>query len=104
MPEGRLWLHPDPARSRGIVDGDSVRVKSPVGQVEVRVSVTERIRPDCVYLPHGFGHLSPMLTRVHGSGACDADLIVSREDKISGNAVMHETFVTVSRLDAGGRS
>ena len=61
-------------------------------------------RDVCVYLPHGFGGISPMMSRVHGRGACDADLIVSREDRISGNAAMHETFVTVARLGRDGRA
>jgi thiosulfate reductase/polysulfide reductase chain A len=98
MPENRLWLHPRPAAALGVRDGDLVEVQSPVGQVRVKAELTERIRPDCVYLPHGFDHLSPALTRVHGVGASDAELIVSREDRITGNAAMHETLVSVARV------
>lgn len=101
MPENRLWIHPKPAMQRGIADGDEVTVASPVGQVLLRAFVTERIRPDCVHVPHGFGHISPLMTRVHGVGACDSDLIISREDRITGNAALHETLVTVARRSAG---
>jgi thiosulfate reductase/polysulfide reductase chain A len=100
MPENRLWIHPHAAAARGVADGDLVQVQSPAGQVRVKAAVTERIRPDCVYLPHGFDHLSALLTRVHGVGGCDADLIVSRKDRITGNAAMHETAVTVTRSAA----
>ena len=41
------------------------------------------------------------MSRVHGVGGCDSDLLVSREDKISGNAALHETLVTVTRVGAG---
>lgn len=97
MPENQLWLHPEPARQRGIEDGDWVTVTSPIGAVQIKAWVTERIRPDCVHIPHGFGNISPLLTRVHGVGACDSDLIISREDRVTGNAALHETVVTVAR-------
>ena len=101
MPENRVWIHPGPAGERGIADGDTVHIKSPVGEVVMRAWVTERIRPDCIHVPHGFDHRSPGMSRVHGVGGCDADLLISREDKISGNAALHETLVTVARVDGG---
>jgi len=101
MPDNALWIHPRPAAERRIRTGDTVRVKSAVGLITLPALVTERIRPDCVHVPHGFGHLSPGMSRVHGVGGCDSDLLISREDKISGNAALHETLVTVTRLDAG---
>jgi thiosulfate reductase/polysulfide reductase chain A len=97
MPENALWIHPRPAAHRGIEEGDLVRVKSMVGTVSLKAMVTEKIRPDCVHIPHGFDHISPLMSRVHGVGACDSDLIISREDKITGNAALHETLVTVER-------
>jgi thiosulfate reductase / polysulfide reductase chain A len=96
-PENRLWIHRREAESRHIGEGDWVVVRSPIGSVRVRAHVTERIRPDCVHLPHGFGQRSGGLTRAVGRGASDQDLIVPREDRISGNAAFHETFVTVER-------
>ncbi|MGE3276844.1 MAG: molybdopterin-dependent oxidoreductase [Vicinamibacterales bacterium] len=96
-PEGRLWINTSAAHDRGIADGDLVRVASPVGEVRVHAWVTERIRPDCVHLPHGFGQTSPGLTRTAGAGGSDQDLIEPRWDRISGNAALHETFVTVEK-------
>ncbi len=43
---------------------------------------------------------SAMMSRVHNVGACDSDILITREDKISGNAALHETLVTVSRRPA----
>lgn len=96
--ENRLWINRDVAARWGIADGDLVRVRSRVGEVRVRAFVTARIRPDCVHLPHGFGQKAPGLTRIAGRGASDQDLIEPRWDRISGNAALHETFVTVERV------
>lgn len=96
--ENRLWINRDVAARWGIADGDLVRVRSRVGEVQVRAFVTARIRPDCVHLPHGFGQKAPGLTRIAGRGASDQDLIEPRWDRISGNAALHETFVTVERV------
>jgi thiosulfate reductase/polysulfide reductase chain A len=97
--ENRLWIHTREAAARGIASGDLVVVRSPIGAVTVRALVTERIRPDCVHLPHGFGHTSPAMRSARGRGASDQDLIVPRWDRISGNAALHETFVTVEKAD-----
>jgi thiosulfate reductase/polysulfide reductase chain A len=96
-PENRVWIHRDEAERRGLADGDWTVVRSPIGAVKIRALVTDRIRPDCVHIPHGFGHRSPGLRLASGRGASDQDLIVPREDRISGNAALHETFVTVER-------
>lgn len=97
-PENRLWINRRAAADRQIADGDMVRVRSRVGEVQVRAHVTDRIRPDCVHLPHGFGQRSPWLGNAAGRGASDQDLIEPRWDRISGNAALHETFVTVERV------
>jgi thiosulfate reductase/polysulfide reductase chain A len=67
----------------------------------VKAWVTDRIRPDCVHLPHGWGQTSPALTQASGAGASDQDLIEARWDRISGNAALHETFVTVEKAKSG---
>ena len=96
-PENRLWMNRASAAARHISDGDLVLVRSPIGEVRIKAWVTERIRPDCVHLPHGFGQSSPALTKAAGAGASDQDLIEAHWDRISGNAALHETFVTVEK-------
>jgi hypothetical protein len=59
------------------------------------VFITERIHPDCVCIPHGFGHTSKGLTLACNKGARGADLLGSGFDKISGNAALHEDFVQI---------
>ncbi|HEU4400991.1 MAG TPA: molybdopterin-dependent oxidoreductase [Candidatus Polarisedimenticolia bacterium] len=96
-PENRLWINREEAERRRIAGGDWVVVRSSIGSVRIRAHVTDRIRPDCVHIPHGFGHRSPALRQVAGRGASDQDLIEPHEDRLSGNAALHETFVTVEK-------
>lgn len=96
-PDNRLWINREVAAARGIDDADLVVVRSAIGEIRVPAWVTDRIRPDCVHLPHGFGHRSPALRLATGAGGSDQDLIEPRWDRISGNAALHETFVTVEK-------
>jgi thiosulfate reductase/polysulfide reductase chain A len=95
--EPRLWMHPQPAAERGLVDGELVTVKSKVGEVQVALEVTQAIRPDCVFLAPGNGHLSKGLRTAYGVGASDSVLHVSYTDPVSGSQALTQTFVTVGK-------
>jgi thiosulfate reductase/polysulfide reductase chain A len=96
MPENTLWLNTLSAGKLGLRDGQLVRVKSNVGEGSLKLEVTDKIRPDCVYMAHGFGVLSKGQSLIYGRGACDAALIEDKFEPISGNVAMHETFVEIS--------
>jgi thiosulfate reductase/polysulfide reductase chain A len=76
-------------------NGMQVIVRSPAGEQQLKLEVTDKIRPDCVYMAHGFGVLSKGLSTVYGKGGSDAALIESSYCPISGNAAMHETLVEI---------
>jgi thiosulfate reductase / polysulfide reductase chain A len=92
-----LWLHPSAAAKRGIKDGDSVKVTSEVGEITVKVWVTEGIRPDCVFLAPGYGHQSRGLKIANNKGASSSDVHVTYTDPVSGGQALTQTFVTVER-------
>ena len=96
-PENVLWLNPDAAKILGVRDGETVEVSSSVGRGEIKAKVTEAIRKDTVFMYTGFGPLSKGLSLIQNSGASIAALLEDQHDAISGNAAMHETFVTVTR-------
>jgi anaerobic dimethyl sulfoxide reductase subunit A len=48
-----VWLHPDDARARRIVDGQRVRVFNEQGATELPVRVTDRIAPGAVSIKEG---------------------------------------------------
>jgi thiosulfate reductase/polysulfide reductase chain A len=97
-PDNDLWLHPEPAGRMHIATGDLLQVSSTSGTVRIKARVTEEIRPDCVFMLHGFGKKSAWLRSVHNVGASDAVLLETAWDKVSGNAAMHETFVSIAKV------
>ncbi len=95
--EPRLWMNAAVAAAQGLRDADVVQVTSDVGQIHVKLLATEAIRPDCVYMTPGFGHLSMGLTTAYGLGSSDSDLHVTFADPISGGQALSQTFVTVKK-------
>ena len=51
-----LYVHPDDAARYEIRDGEMAILESRVHRGEVRVAVTDEMRPGVVSLPHGWGH------------------------------------------------
>jgi thiosulfate reductase / polysulfide reductase chain A len=95
--EPRLWMNAKVAAEKGLKTDDWVEVASEVGKIHVHLLATEAIRPDCVYMTPGFGHLSKGLTTAFGVGASDSVLHVSYTDPISGGQALSQTFVTVQK-------
>jgi thiosulfate reductase/polysulfide reductase chain A len=98
MDENEVWLNADVAARMGLVDGHDVRLKNQDGVVSNRVKLkaTQRIRPDCVYMVHGFGHTAVRLRRTVGKGASDAQLITRyKTDPLMGGTGMNVNFVAV---------
>lgn len=93
-----VWLNANEAEKLGLKSGDFIRLKNTDGVLsnKVKVKVTERIRPDCVYLVHGFGHDSKMLRQTYLKGASDSQLITKYNiDPLMGGTGMNVNFVSV---------
>ncbi len=97
-PTNHLWINPQPASRLGISTGDQVEVSSTSGTVRLQARVTEEIRPDCVFMLHGFGKHSRWQKLAYDNGACDAQVLETAWDQVSGNAAFHETFVTIRKV------
>lgn len=97
-PKNTVWIHPKAAAARGIQDGDLVIVESEAGQVKIQATVTEGIRPDCVYMTPGFGHLSKGTRVAYAQGASSSDLHLTYTDPVSGGQALSQTFVTVKKV------
>jgi thiosulfate reductase / polysulfide reductase chain A len=98
MPENEVWVNARVAAGLGLENGAYVRLRNQDGVVSGRVKVkaTERIRPDCVYMVHGFGHTAKGLTRALGKGASDAQLVTRYQvDPLMGGTGMNVNFVTL---------
>lgn len=95
--EPRMWMNAKTAAQMGVATDDWVEATSPVGKIHVKALATEAIRPDCVYMTPGYGHLSKGLTTAFGVGASSSVLHVTYTDPISGGQALSQTFVTVRK-------
>jgi thiosulfate reductase/polysulfide reductase chain A len=78
MPTNTANMNPQLAQKLGIHEGQRVRIRSRVGAIELPAHLTETLRPDCVMVAHGFGHVSHAMRLAGGHGARDGDVIPSR--------------------------
>ncbi|MCX6543409.1 MAG: molybdopterin-dependent oxidoreductase [Acidobacteria bacterium] len=98
MDENEVWLNADIAARLGFAHGSYVKLRNQDGVISNRVKLkaTARIRSDCVYMVHGFGHTAVRLRRTVGRGASDAQLITRyTTDPLMGGTGMNVNFVTV---------
>ena len=95
--ENEVWINPKVAREWGIENGEYIRLENQDNVIsnKIKVKVTERIRHDCVYMVHGFGHTQKQLHRGYNRGADDTRLITRvNVDPIMGGTGMRVNFVT----------
>jgi thiosulfate reductase/polysulfide reductase chain A len=98
MAENEVWVNASVAARLGLQNGERVRLRNQDGVVStpVKVKATERIRPDCVYMAHGFGSTAKRLSRAFGKGASDARLTTRYEiDPLMGGTAMNVNFVVI---------
>ncbi len=105
MPENTVWVHPTAAVVFGLASGDYVWLENPQGvrSNRVRVRVTQRIRPDSVFMVHGFGHTDERQRLARHVGADDAALMHNvKLDPVMGGTGMRGSFVTLVRTGEAG--
>lgn len=103
QPENEVWINTDSARELGVSHGDRVVLvnQDNVRSLPIRAKVTERIRPECVYMVHGFGHTDKRLRRSAGKGADDTALITKyKVDPLMGGTGMRGNFVTIEKQES----
>lgn len=95
--ENEVWVNKNVARLHGLNNGQYVVLTNQDGErsTKIKVKVTERIRHDCVYMVHGFGHTDKRLRKGYLRGADDTKLISRvKVDPIMGGTGMRVNFVT----------
>lgn len=86
-PEPRVQISPADAAVRGIVEGDAVRLASPLGSVTMKAWVTEMVPPGVVSAPHGWAQ-------------ADINRLIPDEglDPVSGFPPFRSSLCTIERL------
>jgi len=100
VPENEVWVNASIGRRMGLRSGEYVRLRNQDGALSNRVKarVTEAIRPDCVFMVHGFGHTARGLRSAFGKGASDSQLITRYTvDPLMGGTGMNVNFVTIEQ-------
>ncbi|TGO02334.1 hypothetical protein PN36_26690 [Candidatus Thiomargarita nelsonii] len=98
MRENELWIHPEAAKTRGIQQGERVKVTDRKGRTEeIKAKVTPRIRKDTVFMVHGFGHFDQRMTTAYKQGGSDCNLASQAEDKRVGSTSMGLSLVKVAK-------
>ncbi len=96
----RIWMNAERASALGVSDNDTVRLRAKNGRTaEVSIMVTERIHPDMLFAPAGYGNRSPYLEVSQALGGFNPhDLCDFRTEPISGHAMMSELIVAVESV------
>ena len=100
MSENEVWVNATVGARLGLESGDYVTLRNQDGVVSNRVKarVTEAIRPECVYMVHGFGHTSKALRGAYLRGASDSQLITRyATDPLMGGTGTNVNFVTIEQ-------
>jgi thiosulfate reductase/polysulfide reductase chain A len=96
FPENAVWINAAQAAALGLQPNEYVWLENDEGvrSGPIRVKATQRIRPDVVYMVHGFGHEAPGMRLANGRGASDAQLQSRYKlDPICGGAGLRVNFV-----------
>lgn len=103
MLENEVWVNKKVAKLHGFNHGQYVVLVNQDGakSSKIKVKVTERIRHDCVYMVHGFGHRDKRMRKSFLKGADDNQLITKiKIDPIMGGTGMRVNFVTFEPVNA----
>jgi thiosulfate reductase/polysulfide reductase chain A len=95
-----VWVNASRVAELGLAEGETVFIVNQdgarVGPVAVRA--TQAIRPDCVYMVHGFGHVAKGLSFARGRGGDDTALCTTTKiDPVMGGSGMNVNFVRFER-------
>jgi thiosulfate reductase/polysulfide reductase chain A len=102
MPENKLWLNDKVAAKMGIRNDEEIVLENQDGKRSnpIKVLVTPGIRPDTVFMYHGFGSRSKHLSRAHGKGAADGFMMTKVvQDPFIGADSKRTNFVRIVKND-----
>ncbi len=96
-----VLVHPDDAVARGISDGQTVRLTSVAGSVDVPAEISDEVMVGVVSMPHGWGHDRPgvgwRVAAEHPGVSVNDVTDPTVVDPLSGNAALQAVSV---RLEA----
>jgi len=102
-PRCTMLMHPEDAGRRALTSGQSVRVRSRAGTIEIPIEISDEIMPGTVSIPHGWGHnrsgIQLTVAEQHSGQSINDltdDLFI---DSLCGTAAFSGTPVTVEAIN-----
>ncbi|OEH84402.1 hypothetical protein BHU72_09285 [Desulfuribacillus stibiiarsenatis] len=92
-----IWMSSKRAKTLGIKHGDLVIVENEQHTAKLNVKVTERLHPDCIFMPGHFGQFATRLPEELRMAANPNDFTPFMMEKFSGTMNAHETLVRVRK-------
>lgn len=97
MDNNAVWINQKVADRLGLKEGDSIKIKSKVGEQIAQVLPTIGIREDTLFAYFGFGHTSKWQEISCGKGMSASHLLPNTISPVSGNNV-HTVGVNIEKL------
>ncbi len=99
--ENDIWINEQIGKDLGLKSGDYVRLSNQEGKkstFKVKVRLTQRVRPEVVWMVHGWGHTDPNLRAGYGKGASDTEMLTHTViDPVMGSVGTQHNFVTFTK-------
>ena len=96
-------VNPVDAAAAGVVDDGMCRIASPHGQIEVRATLSEDVRPGTVAVPHGWGHRGGGWRRAREAGGANVNALTSSDpddlERLAGMAHLNGVAVRIEAAD-----
>ncbi len=93
-----VWINPLDAQTRGISNGDKVRVFNGRGEVHIDAKVTPRIMPGVVAMGQGAWHQADMRGDRVDHGACVNTLTTHRPSPLAKGNPQHTNLVDIAKV------
>ncbi|WP_243832590.1 thiosulfate reductase PhsA [Campylobacter sp. US33a] len=97
MDNNAVWINQNVANKLGLKKGDSIKIKSEVGEQIAQVLPTVGIREDTLFAYFGFGHTSKWQEISYGKGMSASHLLKNIISPVSGNNV-HTIGVDIEKI------
>jgi formate dehydrogenase len=100
-------IHPDDAAAAGIADGESCRVSSPYGTIELPAKLTDEVKRGTVAVPHGWGHRGGGWRVANRAGGANVNQLASSDpgelERLAGMAHLNGIPVRIEPVGAAAQ-
>ncbi len=90
-------VHPSTANKLGVKEGDTVKIASAQGDINVKVYVYKGVHPDVIAVPLGQGHDAGFSRYAKDRGVNSLSILDPKVDKMTGELALYSTNVKVSK-------